>query len=277
MLIDLKGNKSEEQWQEMKDLRSYLRPYKVTAVKMFTKKEFAAGKRGSFTCSTENGVYVRRMGSTKDDRDSTAFYMTKGMMCDHSSSMVYEMTDGGTKEGTTEKSFTMYQIILHASGIRKSSVLTQYESELTCDPSWHWRNVIKHFFWSLKGSEFVTYGGKFREYAGLEFDGDGDSYVQSKEEKTKDIASLTIESKWLREIKNHDAFHRILWVHGNPDLRKVVTQLLNMIPSMKLKDLVVKDLLLDKKHDIPDLVMILPSQGVESESIKHMGYCWKRP
>lgn len=279
---------SDDVWQDLLEqekltddfnLRSQLKESRqgfFPEVRMYTKKQSESGLKGSFTCTTNDGVYVRRVGDSANDRERISQYLSKGMMLDHHSKMVFEMTDGGTKQAIGEQSFTPYQLMLHASGVKLDISLEQYEKTLCWNPRTHWRGVIKHYLWSLKGMQIFTYGGDFKMFAKKEFEGEEDSYSRKEDDLAEDVGSVTIDTKWFDEIKKTDALHRLLWFHSDPSLSKIVKEMVSMIPSMRLSDLKIDNYRNGQEVSTSDLVVDLPSQGVESESVKAYGLLLKK-
>lgn len=263
----LEQEKSINDWSIRKQLKEDRQGF-FPEVHMYTKKQSESGLKGPFTCTTEDGVYVRRVVDSAKDRDKISQYLSKGMMLDHHSKMVFEMTDGGTKQAIGEQSFTPYQLMLHASDVKRDMALEQYEKTLCWNPRVHWRRVINHYFWSLKGMQIFTYGGDFKMFAKKEFEGEEDSYSQKEDEKAEDVGSVTVDPKWINELKKTDAFHRSLWFHSDPSLSKIVKEIVSMIPAMKLSDLKIDNYRNGQEVSTSDLVMNLPSQGVEIESVK---------
>lgn len=187
-------------------------------------------KRSVYQSTTKHGIDIREVKREFSDVQKISAYAAKGIAAELSAEMK-------NKSGKADFSFSIPQLISHASGLSINDKISEWEDnqnwESLCASSanHYWINYFEKYFKAMLGREIYTYDKGFREYAALDKEKTEADDKRMENQKVKyEVGRVLIPSDVAKELSWNDGFAKLNWFYSKPDLNRLINYLKMLVP-----------------------------------------------
>lgn len=237
-------------------------------VRRMTQEELMENGRSRYSASTKVGVDLIEVSRGSADEEKLATYFSKGITLEAASDFTMKTTK-------SSGSFSIPEIVLHASGVRPNLGLAKWEKEEcwsdhnASSASEYWEACLARFHKSMLGRQIYRGCNNFRHYSEIDNKSDDKSgAIHDENAQSKKGRDMWIPPSVASKMRRGNAVVKFDFLRKDPDFQKALDLVQSIVTTQDFS-LIKVTTPEDRKELIPPQSLLEPHGGVViSESAK---------